>query len=731
MRSMNEEQNEVQVEETADALALADDGVGSVTIAVPSSSKPAKRVKVLKRMQSKLKIKDHDIDDITRALRDAFDLRWDYVQNVEEHEITETDTARPEVALDDNNFWFRWNNGVMEVGRVGDDENVCPVPSAKEFYSDLSSLHLITSHGPVRSYCWKRLGLLEAKYRLYKLEKEHEEAFSLRHTFAKDFDNVVKVDTHIHHSACMSAKLLLDFMKHKLQHNSSEVVCDDSDGSPITLGKLFSDSDLTADNLSLDALDMKIFAEDAYHRFDRFNAKYNPAGQSRLREVFLKTSNKLKGRYLAELTQEVFRRLQGSVDEKVELRLSIYGRKSSEWDELSNWIVSNQLYSDRNVWMIQVPRIYTVFRQMGSISSFQDLLDNIFKPLFECTRDPALHPQLHEFLQNVSGFDSVDDESIPEHHCDAKRPPKDWTDTRVNPPYSYYCYYMRANISALNQFRAMKGLNTFSFRPHCGEAGDTQHLEVAFLLADSIAHGLKLWQTPAIQYLFYLGQIGIHMSPISNNALFLGYDKNPFPRFFARGLNVSLSTDDPCQFHCTENPLIEEYSVAAKVWRLSNTDQCEIALNSVKQCGFSINQKVQWIGEGFLTNQVREGDMLLHNVPTIRLQFRQQQRFEELVTILGDDRAERIAGQITEHMQDFYTKLCFKDLRMKSLPATNHALPNHFPSSFSLAEENQFDEDKGMKLSWFSTLTLLVGGLLIGCVAYKVGYSHGVTSANF
>ena len=32
-----------------------------------------------------------------------------------------------------------------------------------------------------------------------------------------------------------------------------------ADGSPITLGKLFSDSDLTADNLSLDALGQATF----------------------------------------------------------------------------------------------------------------------------------------------------------------------------------------------------------------------------------------------------------------------------------------------------------------------------------------------------------------------------------------------------------------------------------------------------------------------------------------
>jgi AMP deaminase len=69
----------------------------------------------------------------------------------------------------------------------------------------------------------------------------------------------------------------------------------------------------------------------------------------------------------------------------------------------------------------------------------------------------------------------------------------------------------------------------------------------------------------AVQYLFYLSQIGLAMSPLSNNSLFLDYHKNPFPNFFARGLNVSLSTDDPLQIHLTKEPLVEEYSIAAQV----------------------------------------------------------------------------------------------------------------------------------------------------------------------
>ena len=42
------------------------------------------------------------------------------------------------------------------------------------------------------------------------------------------------------------------------------------------------------------------------------------------------------------------------------------------------------------------------------------------------------------------------------------------------------------------------------------------------------------------------------MSPLSNNALFLAYERNPLIDFFKAGLNVSLSTDDPLQFHFTK-----------------------------------------------------------------------------------------------------------------------------------------------------------------------------------
>lgn len=91
-----------------------------------------------------------------------------------------------------------------------------------------------------------------------------------------------------------------------------------------------------------------------------------------------------------------------------------------------------------------------------------------------------------------------------------------------------------------------------STRWFCGEAGTVRHLVSGFMTSENISHGLLLRKTPVLQYLYYLSQIGIAMSPLSNNSLFLNYHRNPFAEFLARGLLVSLSTDDPLQFHYTK-----------------------------------------------------------------------------------------------------------------------------------------------------------------------------------
>merc|ERR1711971_553937 len=190
-------------------------------------------------------------------------------------------------------------------------------------------------------------------------------------------------------------------------------------------------------------------------------------------------------------------------------------------------------------------------------------------------------------------------------------------------------YYMWVNIWKLNKLREERGMNTFALRPHSGEAGSLNHLASTFLVAQSINHGIRLREVPVLQYLYYLKQIGLSMSPLSNNILFEEYDKNPFPTFFKRGLNVTLSTDDPLLIHFTKDALLEEYSIAAQVYNLSAIDMCELARNSVLQCGFDKAFKQEWIGANYKKQGAAANDIYRTNVPNSRLQFRHLMLREE------------------------------------------------------------------------------------------------------
>ena len=349
-----------------------------------------------------------------------------------------------------------------------------------------------------------------------------------------------------------------------------------------------------------------------------------------MRTIFLKTDNYLQGRYLAEITKEVISDLESSKHQMVEWRISIYGRSLDEWDKLAAWVVDNKLFSHNVRWLIQIPRLFDVYKSTGLMDSFEQIIVNVFQPLFEVTKSPSSHPKLHIFLQRVIGFDSVDDESKVERRFYRKFPlPKVWN-TKQNPPYSYWIYYLFANMASLNVWRKQRGFNTFLLRPHCGEAGDQDHLAAAVLCCHSISHGLLLRKVPLLQYVFYLEQIGIAMSPLSNNALFLAYERNPFLQYFRCGLNVSLSTDDPLQIAFTKEPLIEEYSVAAQIYKLSAVDMCELAKNSVLQSGFEHAIKQRWLGSDYHLSGAEGNNVEKSNVPSIRAAFRHEALSQEL-----------------------------------------------------------------------------------------------------
>ncbi|TKA66059.1 hypothetical protein B0A55_09915 [Friedmanniomyces simplex] len=507
-------------------------------------------------------------------------------------------------------------------------EPILQIPTIREYYMDLDAILSISSDGPSKSFAFRRLQYLEGKFNLYVLLNEYQEIADTKAVPHRDFYNVRKVDTHVHHSACMNQKHLLRFIKSKMKKSPDEVVLF-RDGKHLTLREVFESINLTAYDLSIDTLDMHAHT-DSFHRFDKFNLKYNPVGESRLRTIFLKTDNFIHGRYLAEITKEVISDLESSKYQMVEWRISIYGRTLDEWDNLAAWVVDNKIFSPNVRWLIQVPRLFDVYKSSGLMTSFDEVITNVFQPLFEATAQPRKHPKLHIFLQRVIGFDSVDDESKTERRIYRKFPlPRSWN-TSQNPPYSYWIYYLFANIASLNVWRKQRGFNTFVLRPHCGEAGDTDHLAAAVLSCHSISHGLLLRKVPLLQYIFYLEQIGVAMSPLSNNALFLAYERNPFLQYFRRGLNVSLSTDDPLQFAFTKEPLIEEYAVAAQIYKLSAVDMCELAKQSVLQSGFEHGVKQRWLGDGYRREGVEGNEVGKVNVPDLREGFRHETWLQEL-----------------------------------------------------------------------------------------------------
>eukprot|EP01125_Pyxidicula_operculata_P001830 TRINITY_DN1168_c0_g1_i2.p1 TRINITY_DN1168_c0_g1~~TRINITY_DN1168_c0_g1_i2.p1 ORF type:complete len:1179 (+),score=208.21 TRINITY_DN1168_c0_g1_i2:720-4256(+) len=504
-----------------------------------------------------------------------------------------------------------------------DGKPTCSVIDMDKFYDNYASIISLMSDGPVKTLSYKRLRLLHCKFKLHVLLNASREVDATQDD-PRDFSTVVKVDTHIHLAAAMTAKHLLDFIKHRIssEEDKKKPVFKTKQGEWLTLQQLCDKIKLDTQSFTLESLD--VHADTTFQRFDIFNNKYNPFGSTELRDVFLKPNNHTDGEYMAQITKELFTKLENSKYHMAEYRISVYGRSMQDWSDVAKWIVKHKLYCKHQRWLVQIPRLYFLYRELNTVKSFQEMLDNLFKPLFEATIDPASHPEIYQFLHQVSGFDCVDDESRPESEFTDREStilPEEWT-SKDNPNYAYYLYYIWANLTSLNHLRKSRGMRAIELRPHCGESGALSHLAAGFLLAHNINHGIRLSDCTPLQYLFYLKQIGLAVSPLSNNRLFVKYKNNPFKKFFLRGLNVSLSTDDPLQFHYTENPLLEEYAIAAQHWELTTTDLSEIAANSVRQSGFEHKYKKMWLGNNYFRGGVEGNDVSYSNIPNIRVAYR-------------------------------------------------------------------------------------------------------------
>jgi AMP deaminase len=155
--------------------------------------------------------------------------------------------------LDANSVYQVYENS--EADEV--DTPIINIPTIREFYMDLESVLNVSSDGPSKSFAFRRLQYLEGKFNLYVLLNEYQEMADSKRVPHRDFYNVRKVDTHVHHSACMNQKHLLRFIKSKMKKCPDEVVMF-RDGKHLTLEEVFQSINLTAYDLSIDTLDMHV-----------------------------------------------------------------------------------------------------------------------------------------------------------------------------------------------------------------------------------------------------------------------------------------------------------------------------------------------------------------------------------------------------------------------------------------------------------------------------------------
>lgn len=580
-----------------------------------------------------------------RYIQEARSFRKKYQGGV--GTVTEVDTLK-----ESTNLVFEFGkDGVVEIHDANDStkKNLCSVPSIDEFTKDYNRLVQMVSDGAMRSFCFQRLQLLSSAFKMHDIANASVESQAQSNLLGTDFYRTMKVDNHIHGAAAMSAKYFVDFVRDKLETEADVEV---SPGK--TLKQVFDEAGIQTDHLTIDAF--SVLADySVYQRFDNFNNKYSPFRMADLRRIFLKTTNHMGGRYFAEIIKGVLDRHEKAKGHcsAVELRLSIYGMERHEWADLAKWVVKDwpggpkpgPVLSSHNRWHIQVPRLWRIFRSKYADQSFQGMLDNLFIPIFDATLYPDKHPEIAELLKHIVGFDSVDDEGAHEDGNNGERPTA-WV-RGTNPSYSWQLYYFWANLEVLNKVRQAKSLNTFAFRPHAGETGDSMHLATTYLLCPSINHGINLHNQVSLQYLYYLDQVGLSISPLSNNFLFRKIATNPFPKLFRRGLNCTLSTDDPLLFHMSDDALLEEYAVARATFDLSMTDVSEIARNSVLQSGFEDEFKREWLGDDYARGLTFCDEKKTH-VPLIRSKYRAEHLAIEhtLVHLIGAGKGDAVLNEM-------------------------------------------------------------------------------------
>ncbi|CEP21014.1 AMD1 [Cyberlindnera jadinii] len=536
------------------------------------------------------------------------------------------------------------------------------VPTFRDFVEDITQLIEMSSNKIGQLLSVRRLQYLRNKFESYELLNQNREIYLTKINPHRDFYNVRKIDNNIDLTMCMSKKHLLNVINKKLNDEPNRVVYNEN-GKDWTLKELFEpyfadnkDERLNIDDLFEFGLIDRTLADKSLYIDDK-NTEYDDIIKRevllRIDSTFLRHDNYIEGEYLSMVLKQVLSDYEKSKYQfgelGVTLQLATAKSDLNPWSSIANWIVNNQLVSHNVKWLVRIARNYPTLKAQGKVSNFQGFIDLIFAPLFEVSIDPLKDINLHFFLTKTSGVTLLSNSltiSAEEEVGDFTQlpTPSDWNSTD-NPPYGYYLFYIFQNLTNLNTFRQSKKLSILSLRPMVAsvtEAHSFDSLATAFLFSQSIINGERLRHHPVLQYLYYLKQVGITVSPLCWNKSVqymnddgrmvagdkVAYETHPGIDFFKTGMMVSLSTNKPLFSSLTRDPLIEEYSVAGSIHKLSNIDLCELCRTSVLISGFNSQFKQHWIGIKLTDDpehpheNVDDFAIQRNNVPDMRLNYR-------------------------------------------------------------------------------------------------------------
>jgi AMP deaminase len=350
-------------------------------------------------------------------------------------------------------YEFRMENGIMRVYRNGVEQFENSAPKVDEFRHDFEFLIQLTlNNGPLSSYCSDRLNEMVAEYDDYQSKEWHNEHIDQTHLRLRDLYTVAKVDNHVHGGSVIPVEMFIGFVKEKYQSECNTPVYQEPNGQILTLCQLFKSENITFNDLNINALNLH--GDKVRNRFDYFLEHiYQPFGSEKLGTVFLQYDNYIGGRFYAEILRKVFVNFP-KYNVYSEIRVPVFGVSYLQWSTLANWIDKYDLLNDDRVqWVIEVWALSSANANLTEVHNYEDVLSNIFLPLFEATVNPQSNPTLSRILKYMTFFDNDSGEGI------ESSPFFDWAippQNIINPadaPFVYQIYYTCANIAVLNQLR--------------------------------------------------------------------------------------------------------------------------------------------------------------------------------------------------------------------------------------------------------------------------------------